>query len=139
MTFACETVDAIRAQLDLVMAAAGWRVSFADHESVQWAAPVAEDLTNHLHPFLVPSVDWFAGDAGQVEATDFDGKMHRAVNVFDLMPWLARQALDERMHDRRATSSRHTGAGEGRGERRWNRAGANPVQPTPEDTDERCL
>jgi hypothetical protein len=28
--------------------------------------------------------------------------MHRAANVFDLIPGLARQALDERMHDRQA-------------------------------------
>jgi len=107
MTFACDSVDAVRVQLDPVMAAAGWRVSFADHESVQYCAPVAESLTNHKYPFVVPSVDWFAGDAQQVEATDFDGKMHRAANVFDLMPWLARQALDERMHDGRAIVAAH--------------------------------
>ena len=37
MTFAGKSVEAIRMQLDPVLAAVGWRVSFADHESVQWA------------------------------------------------------------------------------------------------------
>lgn len=97
MTFACESVDALRAQLEPVMNAAGWRVSFADHESVQWAAPVAETFANHKYPFVVPSVDWHAGEPHQVEATDFDAKLHRAANVFDLIAWLARQDLDARM------------------------------------------
>jgi hypothetical protein len=41
---------------------------------------------NSSSSVLVPSVEWFAGDAGQVEATDFDGKMYSAANVFDLIP-----------------------------------------------------
>ena len=102
MTFACETVDAVRAQLDPVMAAAGWRVSFADHEAVQWAAPVAETFANQKYPFVIPSVDWHAGELDVIEATDFDGRLHRAANVFDLIPWLARQDLDARMLDGQA-------------------------------------
>jgi hypothetical protein len=34
--------------------------------------------------------------------TDFDGKLYRSANVFDLTAWLARQALDSRMSDGRA-------------------------------------
>jgi hypothetical protein len=105
MTFSFVSVDDARAQLDPVMAAAGWRVSFADHEAVQYCPPVAEDLTNHLQPFVIPSIDWHAGEP--LEATDFDAKLHRAANVFDLMAWLARQALDERMSDRRAIVAAH--------------------------------
>jgi hypothetical protein len=46
MTFPFDSVEAIRAQLDPVLAAIGWRASFA----------------NHSYPFLVPSVDWYAGE-----------------------------------------------------------------------------
>ena len=107
MTFALATVDVVRAQLDRVMTAAGWHLSFADHESVQHCPPFADNVTNHLHPFLAPTIDWHAGDPDHVEATDFDAKLHRAANVFDLMPWLARQALDARMSQGQAIVAAH--------------------------------
>jgi hypothetical protein len=97
-----ESVDAIRAQLDPVLAAIGWSVSFSDRGAAQWSAPVAERFTNHSYPFVIPSVDWHVDEPHHIEATDFDAKLYRAANVFDLMAWLARQALDVRMHDRRA-------------------------------------
>ncbi len=97
-----DSVEAIRAQLDPMMAAIGCCMSFSDHESVQWIAPVAENLKHHSYPFIVPSSDWFSGDPQHLEMTDFDGKLHRSANVFDLTAWLARQALDSRMSDGRA-------------------------------------
>jgi hypothetical protein len=93
------SVGAIRAQLDPLFASSGWSVSFSDHESVQWIAPVAEKLKHHSYPFIVPSVDWFAGDSNLVEMTGFDAKIEVATNVVDLTAWLARQALDVRMLD----------------------------------------
>src|SRR5229473_1468747 len=45
-----------------MMAAVGWRMSFSDHESVQWIAPVAENLKHHSYPFIVESV-LFGGSA----------------------------------------------------------------------------
>jgi hypothetical protein len=72
-------------QLDPVLAAAGWRVSHSDHEAVQYCAPVAETLTNRKYPFVAPTIDWYAGEPGHVEAIDFDAKLYRAANVFDLI------------------------------------------------------
>jgi hypothetical protein len=111
-----DSVEAIRAQLDPLFASSGWSVSFSDHAPVQWIAPVAEKLKHHSYPFIVPSVDWFSGDPQRLEMTDFDAKLQGTASVFDLMAWLARQALDARMHDRRAIVAAKGAAGGGRGE-----------------------
>ena len=50
---ASDSVEAICAQLDpMMMAAVGCCMSFSDHESVQWIAPVAENLKHHSCPFI---------------------------------------------------------------------------------------
>jgi hypothetical protein len=80
MKFSFDSVEAIRAQLDPVLAVIGWRVSFADHESLQYIGPAAEKLTHHSYPHLVPSVDWFSGESHLIEMTDFSAKIEVATN-----------------------------------------------------------
>jgi hypothetical protein len=112
-----ESVETIRTQLDPMLAAAGWRISFADGEFRQWAAPCAPKIapsnspfarpsiprvTHHSYPFLVPTIDYFSGDPRQLELTDFGGRVERVTTVEELAMWLERLARDSRISDARA-------------------------------------
>jgi hypothetical protein len=102
MTLSDNGVDEARAQLEALLDSFCWSVSFADRESVQWIPPVADRITHHARPFLVPSVDWSASEPHVFEMTGFDAEIDVATNVQDLKAWLMRQALDERMRGRNA-------------------------------------
>jgi hypothetical protein len=91
-----------------MMAAVGWRMSFSDHESVQWIAPVAENLKHHSYPFIVESV-LFGGSGAELEGCVVGGKAGVGVPSFKV---LAKTAVDDEsvLFGGVARAGRHSGA-----------------------------